>query len=685
MLGKNKSGNAGSSYENSYLKQDIERMESDIKRAKDKMESAADILTDYLAKESFQSHMLKFHRDVPLQSTVIERIYQCTPDAKEGVYRELDHYLACLTENLSASEKGHRFLERLLKDEELGKMVAFKDMWDYMGKVQGATEPMGKFLFNVAPVLTLEASRLMTKGTAKSLDEVLKNKKISAILDFLDKKTQVDFSGLVKKRAQGFSQLSDKISVQINQRNGAKKVLKTLEMEFENDVSVKQAKAFDKLDGQWFGLTMGIVSLSMSTIDLLSDFKKKGFKDFVGVLSDVAGLAKTIAEGVELSKTASGYIEKAATIGKAVRALGIMGCVLGAILSVVAIYEGWKGGDWDKILLGVGGLAASGISMVAIIANSTMWSGIGAVVGLVLAIIASLVLDPKIIDYLEDTEWGEDSSDKVFKLKDTKDEFYKTMYSVDVDFVKDKYDSEESHILITCNLLGDRVPVYVTIKDENDNNKSLGQKPVYPDRNSVGGKGLVRKDKISFQYTNFYGIGKRKIRIHRPWEIWKVKRDDKSEYTILAEMDPDRDGKMELSDSETGVEFPKKQTPLLVKPNAFNNVRYITAPSIRFPKGATQGAYLPYPSDGKVHISVKTRHASGSKLTVRAEKTAFFGNTPMSSVTMPVSGEYTNLTLGVDRPKGSDDYEVRFNFALHGEKESSQYDSFYYDCNVYNP
>ncbi len=680
MLGPNKSGNAGSSYERSYLKQDIDRMENDIKRAKQKMEDAAEKLTDYIASSRFQNHMLKFHRDVPLQSTVIKRIYDCQPKSNQGVYRELDHYLACLTENLAASDKGHSFLERLLKEQELGKMVAFKDMWDYMGKVQGATEPMGKFLYNVAPVLTMEASRLLTKGAAKSFRDVLKNRKIAAILDFLNKKTKVDFAELVEKRAKGFSKLSRKISLQINRHNGAKNVLKTLDEEFKDDVAVKKAKAFDKLDGQWFGLMLGIVSLSMSTIDLLSDFKKKGFKDFVGVINDVAGLAKSVAEGVELSKTASGYMEKAATMNKVVRGLGILGCILGAILSAIAIYEGWKSGDWDKILLGVGGFVASGISMVGIIASSATCTGIGAVVGLLLAIIASLVLDPKIIDYLEDTAWGEDSEDgDVIKVKDTKDEFYKAMYSVDVDFELDKHDSEDSHIAITCNLLGDRVPVYVTIKDEDNKNKSLGRKAVYPGKKTVRGKGLVKKDELSFKYTNFYGIGKRKIRIFKPWEIWNVKRDNDTDYTILAQLDPDRDGKMELSDSTTGVEFPKKQTPLLVKPNAFNDVRYITSPKISV---YNFEGNLAYPSDGKVHLSVKTRHAKGARLKVRAEKTTGW-NKDMSTRIQTVTEEYTKLWVSIERPDKGDDYDMTFHFSLHKDDKSDAYDSYNYDCRVY--
>jgi hypothetical protein len=671
MLGAGRQG-AARDLDSSYLKEDIDTMEREIGEAQEAAEAAAEDLVSLLEQRTFQQHLLRFHRDVPIRPSDAARYYDveisevCGPG--EPVYREIDHYAALFTDQLSLTTAGTEHLERLLDDGALDALPGFREVWGYFQNAHSVTEPLGKFLYNVAPVLTGAITDLVNRGAARSIRAVLQNREVQPHLRFLNEKLGVDVNAWVEQRARTLGRRSRSALRDINRHRNLQRALQRW-----NDLPEGQlAGDLQKLDGAWMRLTLGIVSFAAASAKILTDWRQVGIKDWAGTIADFSSLAQTLGETFETRFRVQGTLARMAdagdeTVGRfmmratAARGfavgVGILAHTMGIVLSLITLAQGVQSRDWDAVALASAGLLVSCVGFFATLAGAAVVSGACTVIGVLLVVLAAVILDPPIIDYLEDTEWGEDH---VIPLDETIDEFYKKLFSLSIRFVRTddaRFDQDvnESYIEIESYGLSDGLPVYVTIKRERDWH-TLGRTAVYPDRDTVDGRGRIAK---SVDWATDRPFGPRGIRIHRPWEIWTdIARDDTTEYYLRAEMDPDRDNQMELTAEDGGVEFPLPQRPQLL--------RVEPAHPYRFPTGvAGDERYLPYPSSGRASYRVHTRYASGCRLRVLAEVDSFaFYNPDLAETTVSVTEETTTVDIPLVRPPRDDYYELMLTVDL---------------------
>jgi len=224
-------------------------------------------------------------------------------------------------------------------------------------------------------------------------------------------------------------------------------------------------------------------------------------------------------------------------------------------------------------------------------------AGIAGLAVLVIAVVIEVVKDPPIVVWLELTPWGAEYKAKdAYKTDQVIDAFFTKLFKLDV-FVN------ETHGLIevSCHALTEENPVVVSLVVE-DSREHLGEKDVVPGRSAVEGKGEVRKAADGWDLPRL----PRKILIDRPWEIWKLKRDGKTQYTVIAKMNMDEDERYELTGETSGKTFP---LPYVSNP---------THASIDwYRKHRIDKDRMLYPADNVLTLVIQTHDAEGYVLEVR--------------------------------------------------------------------
>jgi hypothetical protein len=575
----NSQGGAATSYDNTWLKKDIAEMINALENGRNKIDSKAKILLDFISTETFQQHLVKFHSKA-LDPQTVEKCYHCTPidDEKSTtpIFRELDHILAILTNDLYQCKGGLEFLENITDENWLQKKFAFADMWSYIKKIKSASEPIGKVINNFAPVLTIKINQLIQTGKVATIKDILRDPDLKKHFDFLDKKYGVKISEWLEHKALQYGESADDAAKSLRYRNDWNKTIKSWSdknhEKYDPDFKLKddKNKYSQKLDGLWLGLTLDSVALIISVVNLYSNLKKAKWNDFADAANSLLSVTKTIVGGAEdkvgMQITALNdedkFLAQAKMLKTVGRYMGLIGGIVGAVLSLIKAYDGFKSKDWDVVLVNLVGSTLSLVGGFAAFCGATAVLGVTAVLGLLLAIITSLVLDPPIIDYIEDVAWGEDA---VIPITDTITTYYKKLFKLDVSLQVPDYDANYSFIRIESQILSNTLPVFVEIADSH--NKSLGKVSVYPGLKKVEGKGAVEKELGGWDYP-WPTHGKR-IKIMNPWEIWKdIKRDNTSKYTIRVGIDPSNDLKMSIDkmalNDDTTVAFPNSQSPILV-------------------------------------------------------------------------------------------------------------------------
>ncbi|MEM1127632.1 MAG: hypothetical protein AAGI71_13350 [Bacteroidota bacterium] len=691
LKGKGKSGYA-TSYDSSYLKEDIDEINKKIEDAEKVSEKKAEALVAHLESADFNAHLLRHHQDVPLSDEQITWHYQVSGDDRKGLYREIDHIAAQLTQRLGATKTGQTFLGKLLSDAQLKALPGFKDVWDNINKVKDATEAHGLYFYNASQYVAdligdLNKAALDAKSRATTIADIAGDPKLKPYLDFMDAKLGYPYSTWIETRATDFAGRAERAAARFNE--GHKQATGRANARFNKKhqnarrgVAVWSdidKETFDvKFSGDWFKIAAGSISFALSIIQLTQNLKKAGFKDYMGTLNDLVGLAQTSADvyanaAAQAEKQAASMSDEAVGAARlrpmvpskqaaaAAKGLGIVAGLIGAVLNVVGAIEGIKSRDWDVVTINVIGLGLSIAGIYAAVVGLAAAAAVIGVLGIILAMVAMLVIDPKIIDYLEDTYWGEDG---VIKIPKTIDTFFTSMFSLSVRFVKTDYDLEDSHILLESTALADGKPVYVELfgpGKKKGKRVSLGRKAVYPNRSQVDKKGAVQKN---VQWATTKPFAPRGIMIHKPWDIWSLKRDDVTAYDIEAEMSPGP-----LKDSTTAETMPKKQDPLLYPRYS---PKYQNETQIR---GATD-VYIAYPDRGQVGVNVYTKYSDGCFVEVYFEKEEWGTNPVMGRTTVPCSTDAftdtglkrTQVSLSVSDP-GTSYYEMLFYIRLLDEDQ----------------
>ncbi len=665
-------GSTPQKYEDTLLYQEINKRENQAKKLKDNIEQECGKLVDFLSDKKFQQHLLNYHKDIEIAPDIAKEVYGIEPGSKSSKgnakNRELDHIIAVLTEGLSVSTKGQDFLDKVVDDSWVQSHVAFSDIWGYMSQVNSITDPVGKFFSNVGPILGIKAGELIRSGQASSVQAVLNDAKVSKILSFLKKKLKIDFASYLSKRSEFFA---SRVAAKANFLQSYKSIQNEIagwSAQGKSTFDPKFAEKIEKIDGRnyldnaWVGLTLDSITLTISVVGIASDLKKAGFKDYVGAIRDLSGLAKTVGETVEARMKFTGATISIRTAQTFIKVTGTVGCLAQAVLYASDIIGGAQSGDADIVILNSIGLVLSAYGAYAIIVASSLHTGIFAILGIALAILMALILDPKIIDYLEDTFWGEHNK---FKIAETKNEYYK-LFEVKVSFIIDEFDVNQSYIQVESDLLADDSAVAVEIIHQGSKN-TLGVKMAYPNHKDIDGKGLVQKDDFSWWEGRSSTYSKR-MRILRAWEIWSgVVRDGATAYEIHAGSDPKISQIKKVSDmvlhDAKAAKFPAPQKPKLLTTFVGGNGAYNVNYTHREPGGTY---YILYPSGGKIGLKVYSMYGDNCKVDVFAFEAAFLGRKQIAEVSKaPLKGKETLVMMPIPAPAADDYYKIEFDVILY--------------------
>lgn len=676
-------GGEASSYDDTWLKKDIEKMEATIKKLSEQAEDRAEKLAKFIKASAFQKHLLKYHTR-PLSDDDLKAFYGIeTGQPKDKAHppiREIDHYAAVLTDNLAVTKAGVKLLEDIGDPDNWQSHVAFADVWGNFGKFYSASEAAGKFIYNWSPIISLKITELVKKGTAKTYKDILGDASVKKPLKFLGDRFKFDAVKWIDNKAKIYERGAEKAAQQIQYRNDWKQASRDWMKEGHKDFDAKYKAAIEAnehhlvLDNLWIGITFDGVAFALSAIKIASDLKNAKWNDYLGAANDLIGLSKTLLDGraSQLALRGQSYAAQARHAAKAVKALGVIGGLIGAFLSAYDAYKGLERGDWEVFAIHAAGVGLAVGGTIAVIMELSVLSGVLAILGFILAVLAAIILDPKIIDYIEDLEWGEY---KNIAVKDTILEYYKQLFDIKVSFVVDSYDANNSHILIESGLLSDTSPVFVELVREKDN-KSLGKFRVYPGRKTVLGRGQV--EKVGRTWSVPWPNADRQVKILQPWAVWPgAVRDDSTEYTIKAGVHPGSDPRMKiedmvLNDDTSDIEFPKVQKPMVMRPKGCPTGFYEFDQKVQYGKYATSGnRFVVYPSSGTIKVYVYTKYVKPDmQIKVSAEEKAFFGGYD-SSTTISARGEefqygWTKMTvdLRLKAPPADDYYRLKLVYEI---------------------
>lgn len=667
LLGKGGKGEA-SGYADSFLREEIEALGKEENDLDAKLGSAIDAMIAFLRDVEVQKHLVESHAGRSLTQADADAVYatdQCSAALPD--YRELDHLLATFTEHLSVSANGRAYLAELMDPSKMPDHPAFADVWGWVGKVNSVAEPAAKLMYNLAPVLVDKAQRLAAAGKIATIDDILADPDLAKHFQFLRQKTGVDVPSYLTQRAYAIEDRLSDLITKADERGRTLEELKKFDDWFAETDAGKSSEAMKKLDGAWAGIMLDFVALGLSAAKLIADGRKGDIqlKDALGVLNDVVGASKTAVEtyqSVLVAKLGQGAdtassgtriftVQRAET---SVKVMGKFAAVIGFVVASMSLIEGIKRRDGEVIVMSLAAMVTSAIAFFA----PASWSGVLALVGFALALLTAIILDPKFIDFLEDTPWGEyaiPGREPTIPAEKLIDEFYKQLFALSAFVSTNSLDAELASITIRSGLLRDGLPVVVEVKLEKTG-ESLGRFSVDPAAANVNGSGRVVKHQLSWMgYSNV----DRTIHIMEPWQIWpKIERDGDTPHTIKVQLDPDRDLEFELETTVTGAVFPPQEPPLLTAhaQGLFAGMQVIWKHST---------PHVVYPSDGLLRLQGSSRYAKGCTLKVRAERDGIaFYNPQLDEVDLELTENDFEYALRVEDPGEDGIYQVLIHMYL---------------------
>jgi len=683
------------SYENSHLKKYIEYRENKIAVSEKAAEAAAEKLIKFIKSPKVQKHIYKQHSKRKLPDFLVKEFYGVDPDDSKKEYRESDHYLAILTEDLNKTRAGLKFLDTMFDEDALSKQYAFKDLWGFIGKTKTASEASGKFLFNIMPALATKINQVIDWDQIDSITDITqKNSQISPYFATLEKYLGKNkFSNWLGDRVDNLAKRNRAAVKAARNRRAFDRLIKIWSdpnnprYDAVYAATAKKHDAEKALDGVWFGMALDTVAVVLSTYDIFKTVQKTPLKDKIGLVGDVLGALKTVAEAVESTQNlrvavaaetgASGETIKTLTTRAnaakiCVRVLTVLGVVVSAVVMVFEIYDACRKRNWRVVALSIASFGAMLIGLA--------YTGIGAVISIIIAIIAYLIYEPPVADFIQLSYWGEDyieAKDKI-PIKDTIFKYFEVVYTLKIRFIHSwGSDANRSYMYVQCGMLSDKDPIYVQVfeyKNKKFYPLSKQWKKVYPGLDKVDGKGRVFKEITTWSKCP---NRPRTIRIEKYWEIWPdIKRDSDTKYWVAAALDPSRDARYALKD-QIWATFPSPDKPKLNINNPFSTSAYIH-----------QNTYVSY-WKGKISMIFRTKYAKGCymKLWLTREGKGLlhwdWDKEICEGMKIPVTGDVTEKRIKVPDPK-DDKYQITAKIELYdANNEEKDSDTFGHGLSTY--
>lgn len=668
LLVADKSSKA-SSFANSFLRSDIQDLEEEITAT---IEAKAKALVDFLKREDFQKHLVRFHRHHVLEDYSIYDdpalyVQDLLATPMFATWRHMDHCLAVLTDQLAASKTGYKFLEEFLIQDPPEEADAFDNFLKHAKKAKSLGGPLSKFFYNVSPVVVTRIQRAIHQKKLLTTQSVLDDPEVKEVLSKLSAKLAIPHANLnawITKRATDFSGRIAKSEV-----SDLKKLVDTFDDLAEQDFDAVAA-AKNKLNTAWLRVGFGTIAFYASLapmMDKLAAKKKLNAKDWMGLVDSMASFAQTIAELKEaddILKGANGNIVDSASAARFAKTCGVAAGIAGIVISLMEVDAALQSRDAEKIILTWTGAVVGVSGFVATIISATLVSGVLTVVGVALAVASAILLreDPA-APYLAKTPWGTDQltpwgidTTKAMHVSQVIEEYYTTFFDLSIAVSTPKNDP---HIKIYSHALSEAVPVWVTIRSEKGSASKAAK--IRPGDDSVAGKGTVTFNKEGD--NPLIDTDPPVLAIHRPWEIWPmIEKDGDIEYTLTAEMDVDQNGQAELTAEASDVTFPPLYNEL-----ARHLDYYSLDPMF---EDATHGSIY-YPENGYIQLNVYAKFTRGCKVNVFAEwdeSDVQDGDTGSETHPRNVKDAYdtfekTTIDVRVGRPKDGS-YEVELRWVL---------------------
>ncbi len=548
-----KDGGVATGADDSFVKDELDDLLRVIREKREKAEQSASDLIDFLLEAHVQQHLILDHGFDMCAEHVMEfydvDLDEWSTGSGHARYVHRDHVLAVVTEQLGATEVGRSFISEVLKiNARRADMPAFDKTWGHFKMVKSISEAMGKFLHNTMPGLVDSVGRVVNENFAQTIDAALDDPSVKLHVNAIKARTGVDINAALRDRANEFATRSNKATNRLNRRRG----LKSLLAQFDDVAEGKIAGHAATLDTAWTRITLGAVSLGLACVKIKDDWKPE---DWLATASGAMELAATLTETGAASIGASGQLIRAERVAGVAKTIGVLGFFVGMCVSLIDASRKVRSRDWDEAAVAFAGVAVSYVGFVAGLCGAAMATGICAVIGIAIAIIAAIIVDPPLVDYLEKTRWGK-SGEKI-ALGATMDEFFKDFMEISEISVPNKIVPNGRMEIVSSGLQPHRT-VHVRIQDIDT--LASWDRNLIPAEGSQNGRGVLNfVEGTSNSAVGPIGlyVASHKLRIEHWWEIWPdVKRDGKTKYRITAELDPDGDSDREITKS-TVATFPK--------------------------------------------------------------------------------------------------------------------------------
>ncbi|MCA9310884.1 MAG: hypothetical protein KDA21_06740, partial [Phycisphaerales bacterium] len=536
-----------------WVKQEIDERVAAIEKQRRKAEDSATDLIEFLLQEHVQQHLILDH-DFEMCAEHVLEFYDVdlddwNSDPDRARYIHSDHILAVVTEQLAATEVGRDFINQALKlSARQSDMPAFDKTWGHFQKTRSITEAMGKFLHNHMPGFIEAVGQVVNESYARTIHEALDIPTVRLQINAIKARTGVDVTQALRDRANEFATRSNAAATRLNQRRGLKSLLK----QFDDVTEGKIAGHAAALDSSWTRITLGAVSLGLACTQIKDEWKPE---DWLSTVSGAMEFAATLTETGAASLGASGQIIKADKVAGVAKTIGVLGFFVGMCVSLIDASRHVRNRDWDEAAVAFAGVAVSYVGFIAGLCGAAMVTGVCAIIGIAIAIIAALIVDPPIVNFLEKSRWGK--SGEKFALGATMDEFFKEFMSISEISTPNKI-VPDGRLEIVSNGLQEHRAVHVRIQDVES--LATWDRNLVPAQGSQNGHGILNFVKgtpnTAVGPIGLY-VASQKLRIEHWWEIWPdVKRDGKTKYRITVELDPDGDSVNEVKESKV-VTFPR--------------------------------------------------------------------------------------------------------------------------------
>jgi hypothetical protein len=565
-----------SSYADTRLKTDLERIENTINRNKERVNEKANELIRYFNRRNVQQHLNRYHNQSQNNSASLEEIVNI------------------VLEDLGKSDKGLEYLATLWTEDTVSGLEGIQSVFGFIEQARTLSDELSKFLKHISPALIDEVVRTISSHNFRNVNAVINNSQIQSKLRFLSQKTGVNFQALntfLTENAQMTSRKFNHLVANSEDLNLLRQRLIRADIDLER---VELDDELEKFDG--IGNVLKVLSFAIATFKIVSDFKSASDKDKIAFVSTVLNFGKDVGEFFVRGESRLNMV------------VGLYGSLLGVVVGLMDSVENFQGRDPLLGVLNLIGTAAAyvgifsglivgsaevmGLSSAAV-ATAMVVSSACIIIGIIIVILIYIFTDPPFIAFIEDTYYG---VDHIININQTIDKFFEL--SVFEMTLRLEGDAPDKRLVIESRALDDAYPLYLKL---NKNSQSMGTVLIDPTSDSYHGKAGIQK----YVFWDYDRRRTRQLTINRFWELWDDEesginvRAQEAHYSLYARLDPDRDGNMEIKASMDPINFPSIQ-PMVRELTIDNNYRVVRG----------QG-YLKFRTGGRVNITIKTSEAIG--------------------------------------------------------------------------